>query len=283
MRSVAVPALSLLLAALGWAGANGPPTPAEQYQALVKEYDGATQKVAEEYRAAKTADERQKALEGRPDAAAFAKKLLAVAKGAPKDPAAVDALVWVGTHACPTPEGRRALELLARDHVISDKIGPVCARLANLYSPQIEPFLRDVIAKNVDHVTKGQACLALGQHLKRQAELVRSLREDPRMVQRVGAMAEFGPERVKELLAKDPDAIMTEAERLLERVVKEFGDVKPNGQPIGQRAEGELFELRHLSVGKPAPEIEGEDIDGVKLKLSDYRGKIVLLDFWGHW
>ena len=37
------------------------------------------------------------------------------------------------------------------------------------------------------------------------------------------------------------------------------------------------------TVGKAAPEIEGEDIDGEKFKLSDYRGKVVLLDFWGNW
>jgi len=38
-----------------------------------------------------------------------------------------------------------------------------------------------------------------------------------------------------------------------------------------------------LQVGRVAPEIEGEDIDGEKFKLSDYRGKVVLLDFWGNW
>jgi hypothetical protein len=38
-----------------------------------------------------------------------------------------------------------------------------------------------------------------------------------------------------------------------------------------------------LGVGKPAPEIEGEDVDGKPMKLSDYRGKVVLLDFWGNW
>ena len=38
-----------------------------------------------------------------------------------------------------------------------------------------------------------------------------------------------------------------------------------------------------LKVGNLAPEIEGEDLDGKKLKLSDYRGKVVLLDFWGNW
>ena len=36
-------------------------------------------------------------------------------------------------------------------------------------------------------------------------------------------------------------------------------------------------------VGDPAPEIVGEDIEGVSFKLSDYRGKVVVLDFWGHW
>jgi peroxiredoxin len=32
-----------------------------------------------------------------------------------------------------------------------------------------------------------------------------------------------------------------------------------------------------------APEIEGEDINGKSFKLRDYRGKVVVLDFWGHW
>jgi hypothetical protein len=36
-------------------------------------------------------------------------------------------------------------------------------------------------------------------------------------------------------------------------------------------------------IGQNAPEIDGEDVDGVKFKLSDYRGKVVVLDFWGHW
>jgi cytochrome oxidase Cu insertion factor (SCO1/SenC/PrrC family) len=38
-----------------------------------------------------------------------------------------------------------------------------------------------------------------------------------------------------------------------------------------------------LKVGRVAPDIEGEDVDGERFRLSDYRGKVVLLDFWGHW
>ena len=48
-------------------------------------------------------------------------------------------------------------------------------------------------------------------------------------------------------------------------------------------ANAELFEIRNLSVGKPAPEISGEDIDAKPFKLSDYRGKVVCLTFWAEW
>jgi cytochrome oxidase Cu insertion factor (SCO1/SenC/PrrC family) len=36
-------------------------------------------------------------------------------------------------------------------------------------------------------------------------------------------------------------------------------------------------------IGQPAPEIEGPDCDGAVFKLSDARGQVVLLDFWGNW
>jgi peroxiredoxin len=36
-------------------------------------------------------------------------------------------------------------------------------------------------------------------------------------------------------------------------------------------------------VGAPAPEIDGEDLDGKPMKLSDFRGQVVVLAFWGEW
>ena len=54
----------------------------------------------------------------------------------------------------------------------------------------------------------------------------------------------------------------------------------PDGETVAQKAEPEVFGILRLSVGKVAPDIEGEDQDGVKFKLSDYRGKVILLDFW---
>jgi hypothetical protein len=38
-----------------------------------------------------------------------------------------------------------------------------------------------------------------------------------------------------------------------------------------------------LVVGKQAPEITGLDLNGKPMKLSDFRGKVVVLDFWGDW
>lgn len=38
-----------------------------------------------------------------------------------------------------------------------------------------------------------------------------------------------------------------------------------------------------VEIGKLAPEITGIDADGKQFRLSDYRGKVVLLDFWASW
>lgn len=40
------------------------------------------------------------------------------------------------------------------------------------------------------------------------------------------------------------------------------------------------YKALNLSVGRPAMEIGGEDLKGESFKLSDYRGKVVVLSFW---
>ena len=75
--------------------------------------------------------------------------------------------------------------------------------------------------------------------------------------------------------------VRTESEKLLRRASDQFGDVKlADGGTVGDKARLELDDILHLAVGKVAPEIEGQDQDGKKFKLSDYSGKVVLLDFW---
>lgn len=49
------------------------------------------------------------------------------------------------------------------------------------------------------------------------------------------------------------------------------------------KLQGPQFEREKLQIGMVAPDIVGDDLDGVSFKLSDYRGKVVVLDFWGDW
>ena len=55
------------------------------------------------------------------------------------------------------------------------------------------------------------------------------------------------------------------------------------GGTFGEVATRALFELEHLQIGMVAPDFEASDENGVKFKVSDYRGKVVVLDFWGFW
>jgi peroxiredoxin len=51
----------------------------------------------------------------------------------------------------------------------------------------------------------------------------------------------------------------------------------------GERAAALLFEIEHLAIGAVVPEITGTDADGVTFRLSDYRGRVVILMFSADW
>ena len=77
--------------------------------------------------------------------------------------------------------------------------------------------------------------------------------------------------------------MLAEVEAVFEQAAEKYGDVKlAFGGTVGDNAKMELFAIRHLAVGKEAADIEGPDQNGVRFKLSDYRGKVVLLYFWQH-
>ena len=55
------------------------------------------------------------------------------------------------------------------------------------------------------------------------------------------------------------------------------------GTLLAARIDAPEFQRTRLQIGMEAPDIVGEDIDGTEFRLSDYRGKVVVLDFWGDW
>jgi hypothetical protein len=52
---------------------------------------------------------------------------------------------------------------------------------------------------------------------------------------------------------------------------------------VGKRAAGMLFAKRNLQVGMTPPSFAGTDVDGHPVALSEYRGKVTYLVFWGFW
>lgn len=68
------------------------------------------------------------------------------------------------------------------------------------------------------------------------------------------------------------------ADAILERCAREFP-----GTRYGTSALANVITSSELEPGKPAPDFHAETIEGHEFKLSDYAGKVVLLDFYGFW
>jgi hypothetical protein len=350
-----------------------PPTPEEQYKALLKEQADAMTAYGEAYQKAETSEEKDKVYEEKfPRPEKLAPKFLELAEKNPTDPVAVDALIWVVTNATRDLSSQdsprvKAIAVLMRDYLQSDKMAGLCQSLAYGYDKAAADLLRAVLEKNPKAEAQAEACLGLAQRSSLKAQLIHRLKEgDPGLAKTfertfgkefVEEMAkadagpfeaesarrfkDFGdqyaahmkPERLTQLCqrlgqiggaagetllralllkddrgevkgvaclalaqslksradnlpeaqAKDADKLRQESEELFLRAGDQFSAVKFGRGTVGEKAKGELFELRNLSIGKTAPEIEGEDADSKKFKLSDYRGKVVLLDFWGNW
>jgi peroxiredoxin len=67
------------------------------------------------------------------------------------------------------------------------------------------------------------------------------------------------------------------------RVVAKLYDLAEQYPNRAGLLEKQAAAVQRLTIGKVAPEIEGPDLDGVPFRLSDYRGKVVLLVFSGDW
>jgi hypothetical protein len=157
-------------------------------------------------------------------------------------------------------QGNRYSKQFAKDYLgrlKPDRIAQLCQALSYSTDEVSETLLRTFLEKDSRREVQGLASLTLARELKRRLEMT-STGGEPTASQ-----------------------VRTESEKLLRRASDEFGDVKlAVGGTIGDKAQLELDDILHLAVGKVAPEIEGLDQDGNKFKLSDYRGKVVLLDFW---
>lgn len=279
-----------LMGAHAWAfGQTQPRSPGERYQSMLKEQ----QALPDELAKAKTEEEKRAVI------ARMGKlphRFLELAEGHPKDPIAIDSLVQVvaivNGSAFPAggkdSPGTRALEILQRDHVRSEKLGRVCQLIAFGFHRNHEALLRAILEVNPHREVQALACLSLAQFLNNRLDRLAVLedqdgRELADRYERV-----FGKGLLEELKRQDRSKVGAEVEALFVRAAADYPEVKipvtyyGSGGTVGEKSKTDLFYIRHLAVGKLPPDIEGQDQDGNRFKLSDYRGKVVLLDFWHH-
>lgn len=290
--------LMSLAVVLGAPGAAGDPKDAlaAQYRALVRDYQARQLAFHKEINRAKTDADRRKALSAKPSPAEYAERFLELARTDPKADAGFDALNWVLTYAPHGPESDEALALLAREHVENKRLGTVLQRLMTWRSPPAEDLLRAALARSPHREARAQACYALATVLTSKA------RRPP------GSDLEDGEGEAKSQEESTPaKPPREEAEALYESLATEYGDVRyvrkktyadlaraglarlrpkdgpPETGSVGGEDDPGAVALVGLEVGMKAPEIEGLDTNGRPMRLREYRGAVVVLDFWGHW
>jgi hypothetical protein len=292
MRCVVLGVALLLARGPALAAADDKPdtkdlTPAEEYKALIADYQKEQEEFYKLVREAKSEEEQQKLYnEKMPKPDKVVSRLMELAEKNPKDGGVVpDALIWVVLNGGYDVQARKtkdkALDLLL-GHAENEKVVAVCQNLVYSPSPKNEKFLRAVVEKSTKDEAKGKATYSLGSYLKKTADAATTLKEQPDLAKQYEAA--YGEEIVKNLRESDPAALTKEAEKLFELIAEKYPAIKLYGEEtLGELAKGELFEIRNLAIGQKAPEIEADDLDGKKFKLSDYRGKVVVIDFWGNW
>jgi hypothetical protein len=293
--------------------------PAKEFAAIRSEWTKAQQDFMKALRAATTNEGRQEVLrEKRPKPAEFADRCLKLAEAHPDSAAAVEALAWVVGNARGTPAAQKAQPLLKEKvaaitdleqlhkalgglpgAAFGDLAPAVAAKVkktldhpkavpllvwvasATLYggSPELAKLYNDTVDLLMERFVERRELTVLPNWLAQddnpewaEKHLRRLSEKNP--AADVQTMARFS---LGTLLKNKDEASQQEAEKLLQSVAAEPGR-------LAEQAKRELEDIHGpRALGKPAPEINGDDLDGKAFKLSDYKGKVVLLDFWGFW
>lgn len=256
---------------------------ADQVQAIIAEYDGEMNAFYEAYQATKDKEARNGLYEKLyPKPGPYMERLGAVVKKAPEDPASLNAIVWMLGNGVNKDQRAEFLGVLVKHHIGADEIGTACQTVSRDASIATEKFLRQVMKSSESHEAVGHATFALASVLGRRISVTESLAKDAEADQS-DLIRAYGEDVVKLCEASSAKDLAAERKALLETVRDKFADVPRYRSTLGKAAAGQLFEAERLQIGMVAPDIQGDDLDGVDFKLSDYRGKVVFLDFWGDW
>ncbi|MDR3636880.1 MAG: TlpA disulfide reductase family protein [Isosphaeraceae bacterium] len=248
----------------------------DSFAALKKEFQDAMKAYAKEYSAAYQAAQKQgdAAAEAfrfdKPTpAAAFSPRFLAVAERDPQGADAPEALKFVlttsaGSPGKPLATRAKALQLIRDHYVLKPEIKGLLKVLTGIPDDEgCRKLVDDVIAQNPDRGI--QAAAYKGMVARREsAGRILDMLKDPKRK----AMIEKAAGDGKALAAQVARA--EEARTELAKLKAILRDKYP-----------EYY--IDLSVGNVAPELVIQDVEGKTVRLSDVRGKVVVLDIWATW
>lgn len=266
-----VTAFAVTCPALGFAKEDDPPKKdeaaapgdsiADRVAALQQKLGETQSKLQERYQKASDDDERQKIIQEFQDATlAFSGQAMDLVREKPEDPATLQAFALAIGLAREEDQRKEVMELLEKHHTKSAGIGDMAYYFRDEAGAK---FLRKVVDENPNRDDQAKALFALASSEK----------------DRAGADGLDDAEREKAVALAKGD---------FETLRDKFADANSPyaGKTFAQLADDALIGLKNITqlvVGKEVPDIEGEDLDGVAFKLSDYRGKVVFLDYWAHW
>ncbi|MGI9515429.1 MAG: peroxiredoxin family protein [Pirellulaceae bacterium] len=288
----------------------------DSVESIIEDFDAAMAEFMEAYNAAESQDAKRKLFrESYPQPNDFAGRLMVLVEEDPAAESSADALAWI-VQRVRGPMSNEATELLVEHHIKSEAMADIAmTKGRDIPSQENQDFLQRLMDESPVERVQGVAAYSKVMQIQQGQRRYRAMKnaaekaqtqldeqddgDDDEMAEqrmaRVRAQIE-AYQRYHDSLSSVASAIYehgetedgTTMETLFDSIVENYGDVvlAERGDEvitIGERCESTLFEIRYLSIGKTAPDIEGEDLDGEEFNLSDYRGKVVVIDFWGDW
>jgi thiol-disulfide isomerase/thioredoxin len=261
MRTLLAAVFAAALGTTGYADDPKPNPRAEKYAELQKAMRAEQDAAIKVYDAAEGAKAKDAAIEKfTAIGSAYALKFYKLAEEDPKDDVGYDAALEAFRLGKPNT-AQKAVDLFLSVHLDNPKVKNVLQLFAS-NAEAGHAALRMISEKAKDNDTKGQATYYLGEGLLNAADY---------------------PSTGKPLKAEAREAKFREAEGILYKAAKEFGEVKVNRSTVAKEVDGQIYFLQNLTVGKTMPAAESQDLEGKKVKVSDYRGKVVVLDIWATW
>ena len=170
---------------------------------------------------------------------------------------------------------KEAFEELLKNHSSHEQTMAIVLNLGNQVNAESKAMIEQAI-DSPDQNAQANAMVALSKfHSQKEREFLYYETAPPMH------LMGLGKDRAAYLKSKIDPAEIGKVETYLSDFVESASD--DTDAKVLALARKQLFEVQNLAAGKKALEISGQDLDGVEFKLSDYRGQVVVLDFWGDW